>query len=170
MSTRHLVETCVRGIEQKLKADLPAALTDIRTNRADNFVTLEPPRDYFVYPKAMGYRTPVVFIIGDRIDFQKRSTGANHINANVRVNVTVLVEDKDAERLMVKSYRYQAAIHEVLDQYQYLSADNQSKFTAVIQGALFSPMYSNTENPTEPQAVFRREIALEIDCYLYENL
>ena len=170
MATRHLVETCVRTIESTLEANIPAALTDIRINRADNFVTLEPPRDYYIYPRAMGYRTPAVFIIGDNINFQKKETGANYINANVRVNITVLVEDKDAERLMIKSYRYQAAVHQVLDQKQFLSADNQAKFTAVIQSATFSPLYSNVDDPKSPQAVFRREIALEVDCYLYEQL
>jgi hypothetical protein len=170
MSTRHLVEICVRGIQAQLEANLPAALNDIRTNRNDNFVTMEPPRDYFVYPKAMGYRTPAVFIIGDRIDFQKRATAANHINANCRVNITVLVEDKDSERIMIKSYRYQAAIHEVLDQTQFSSSDNKSKVTLVIQGASFSPLYTNAGNTGDPQTVFRREIALEVDCYIFEQL
>lgn len=170
MSTRHLVETCVRLMEAKLKTDIPTALTDIRINRNDNFVTLEPPRDYFIYPKAMGYRTPCVFIIADNIDFQKRTSGANHINANCRVNITVMVEDKDAERLMIKSYRYQAALHQVLDQTQFLSADGKAKFTSVIQSATFSPLYSNATNPNDAQAVFRREIGLEVDCYLYEQL
>lgn len=170
MSTRHLTETCVRAIESVLKANLAAALNDIRINRGDNFVTMEPPRDYFVYPRAMGYRAPAVFIIGDRIDFQKREKGANHVNANCRVNVTCLVEDKDAERIMIKSYRYQAAIHEVLDQSQFLSSDNEAKITFVIQSATFSPLYSNTETANDPQAVYRREIGLEIDCYIYEQL
>ena len=167
---RHLVESCVREIQAALKSGIPAALTDIRINRADNLVTLEPPRDYFVYPKAMGYRTPCVFIIGDSINFQKREAGSNFVNANVRINVTVLVEDKDAERIMMKSYRYQAAIHQVLDQTQFDTADGKCRFTAVIQGASFSPLYSNTEDSSSSQAIFRREIALEVDCYLYEQL
>lgn len=170
MSTRHLVEICVRGVESLLKSDLPAALTDIRTNRNDNFVTMEPPRDYFVYPRAMGYRTPCVFIIGDRIDFQKALKGANHINASCRIMVTCLVEDKDAERIMIKSYRYQAAIHEVLDQIQFMSTDGQAKVTVIIQNATFSPLYSTATDPSDPQAVFRREIGLELDCQIYEQL
>lgn len=170
MATRHLVETCVRMIEGALKTDMASALSDIRINRADNFVTLEAPRDYFIYPRAMGYRTPAVFIIGDSVNFQKRESGANHINANVRVNVTILVEDKDAERIMIKSYRYQAAAHQVLDQKQFLSGDNEAKMTCVIQSATFSPLYSNTEDSKAPGAVFRREIALELDCYLFEQL
>ncbi len=170
MSTRHLVETVVRGIQHLLETDLPSALADIRVNRGDSFVTLEPPRDYFVYPKAQGYRTPCVFIIGDRIDFQKVQKQANHINASVRINLTCLVEDKDAERLMIKSYRYQAALSEVLDQVQFMSADGLAKTTVIVQSAMFSPLYSNAANVADPQAVFRREIGLELDCQLFEQL
>lgn len=165
---RHLVETACDMITAKMQADLPTALVNIGTNRGDFKVTLEPPRDYYIYPRAQGYRTPAVFVIGDRVDFLK-SKGANHINAAIRINVTVLVEDRDAERLMRKSYRYQAAISQVLDQVPLISADNQVRITPVIQNASFSPLYSNLD-PGNPQAVFRREIALEIDVMDYEQL
>lgn len=169
MATRHLVETAVDAIKTKLEADLPAALTDVRINRGDNFVTMEPPRDYYIFEKAKGYRTPAVFIIGDRIDFLKERRGANHINAAIRVNVTVLVEDKDAERLTTKAYRYQAAMHQVLDQQRLQSADLEASLTLVIQSAGFSPLYSNLQ-PGDPQAVYRKEIVLEIDVFQFEPL
>lgn len=169
MATRHLVETAVVMIKEKLQADLPAALTDIRVNRDDAFVTMEPPRDYFIFEKAKGYRTPAVFIIGDRIDFMKERRGANHINAAVRVNITVLVEDKDAERITTKAYRYQAALHQVLDQVRLQSSDNQASLTVVIQSAGFSPLYSNLQ-PGDPQAVYRKEISLEVDVFQFEAL
>jgi hypothetical protein len=111
-----------------------------------------------------------VFIIGDRIDFQKVQKQANHINASVRINLTCLVEDKDAERLMIKSYRYQAALSEVLDQVQFMSTDGLAKTTVIVQSAMFSPLYSNAANVADPQAVFRREIGLELDCQLFEQL
>lgn len=166
---RHLVESACDAIIDKLQADLPTALSDIRANRADNYVTMEPPRDYFVYPKAKGYRTPAVFVIGDRIDFLKAQKGANHVNAAIRVNVTILVEDRDADRLMRKSYRYQAAMHQVLDQVSLMTADNQAKLTIVVQNASFSGLYSNME-AGNPAAVFRQEIALECDVFDYEQL
>jgi hypothetical protein len=166
---RHLIETAVDLITGKLKTDLPTALQDIRVNRADNLVTMEPPRDYYIYPKSLGYRTPAVFVIGDRIDFLKNEKQANFIDATCRVNISVLVEDKDAERLMRKSYRYQAAIHQVLDQAVLLSADQQAKMTVVIMNASFSGLYS-TLKENDPQSVFRQEIALECDVQNYEQL
>jgi len=166
---RHLVETAVDSIVSKLKTDLPTALSGIRQNRGDNLVTMEPPRDYYIYPRAQGYRTPAVFVIGDRIDFLKAQRQANFISASCRVNISVLVEDKDAERLMRKSYRYQSAVHQVLDQQPLISADNQARMTVVIQNASFSAIYSNVE-PSNPQAVFRQEISLECDVYDFEQL
>ena len=170
MATRHLVETVVDLIEEKLKAELPAALADIRINRNDNFVTMEAPRDYFIYPRAMAYRTPAVFLIGDRIDFQKREKGANHINCNIRVNITVVIEDKDAERLTTKAYRYQAALHQVLDQTQLTTVDEKQKTVVVISTATFSPLYSNMDDPTAVNAVFRKEVGLELECFSWEQL
>ena len=168
-NVRHLVELACDLIITKLKTELPTELNDIRSNRADNLVTMEAPRDYYIYPRAKGYRTPAVFVIGDRIDFMKAQRGANHVNANVRVNVTILVEDKDAERLMRKSYRYQSAMHQVLDQAIMMTADNQARYTVVVQNASFSGLYSNLE-AGDPQAVFRQEIALECDVINFEQL
>lgn len=169
MATRHLVETAVDLVVKHIKANIGAALSDIRVNRGDNAVTMEPPRDYYIYPKAKGYRTPAVFVIGDRIDFLKERRGANHINAAIRLNVTVLIEDKDAERITKKAYRYQAAIHQVLDQVRLIPDDNQAMLTVVIQNAGFSPLYSNL-NDGDPQAVYRKEVSLEMDVYQFEAL
>lgn len=168
-ATRHLIETAVDLVTDQIKANIGTALADIRVNRADNFVTMEPPRDYFIYPKAKGYRTPAVFVIGDRIDFLKERRGANHINAAIRLNVTVLIEDKDAERLTTKAYRYQAALHQVLDQVRLNSADNKATLTCVIQSAGFSPLYTNLADG-DPQAVFRKEVSLEMDVFQFEGL
>ena len=169
VNVRHLVESACDSIVTKLKADLPTALVNTRANRGDNLVTMEPPRDYFLYPKAQGYRAPVVFVIGDRIDFLKTQKGANHVNAAIRVNVTILVEDKDADRLVRKSYRYQAAMHQVLDQASLMTTDNQARLTVVVQNASFSGLYSSGQ-PGSPQTVFRQEIALECDVFDYEQL
>lgn len=173
MSTRHLIETDVDLVTAHIKATIGAALVGVGalqiSETPNSAVSVEPPRDYYNYPKAIGYRTPAVFVIGDRIDFQKREKGANHINANVRLNVTVLIEDKDADRITRKAYRYQAALHECLDQVSLTSSDDKVKIVIVVQNAAFSPLYSNTDDPTAPGSVFRKEVALELDCFHYEN-
>lgn len=170
MSTRHLTESAVNLIISTLKANIAAALADIRINRNDNTISMEVPKDYFIYPKAQGYKAPAVFVIGDNIDFRKRELGANHINCTIRVNLTVLVEDRDADRITKKAYRYQSALSEVLDQQGLTTADNEFKMWVVIQRAAYSPLYSNATDVGQTDAVYRKEVSLELDCYAVEQL
>jgi hypothetical protein len=177
MSARHLTEWVVNLVTWQIQNNIETALQDLGQvlPPPSPVVSLEKPRDYFIYPRAIGYRTPCVFVIADRIDFQKREKGANHINANVRVNVTVLIEDKDADRITRKAYRYQSALQSVLDQAQLLSSDLEPsdtslKIVSVVQNAAFSPLYSNTDDPNSPGAVYRKEVSLEIDCYTFEQV
>ncbi len=168
MIGRQLVETDIMLMKAYMKANMPQALADVRTQRADKLVTTEPPTDYYIYPKAQGYRTPCVFIIPERIDFKKTERQANFIDGITRVNVTVLIEDRDAERLYIKAWRYQAALQGILDGTQLTSADQRVKITIVVMNAAFSPLYSTSQDPSAPNAVFRKEVSLECDVYHYE--
>jgi hypothetical protein len=169
---RHLTEWAVDLVTAKVKADIADALASVNSTLPPDapMLSYEAPRDYFTYPKAMGYRTPACFVIADRVDFQKREKAANYINANVRLNLTVLIEDKDADKITRKAYRYQAALHELLDQTQVVSADGKVKITVVVQNAGYSALYSNTDDPNAPGAVYRKEVSLELDCYHYEQV
>lgn len=166
---RQLSELCVDQIIALLEAELPAVLAAMHADRGAPIVTLEPFRDYYTYPRAMGYRTPACFVIADRIDFQKELKGANHVNARITLNVTALVEDKDADRITRKAYRYQAALQQVLDQRSLTVAPKNTKITLTVQSAAYSPLYSNTEDSTAPNAVFRKEVSLSIDAFAYES-
>lgn len=172
MSARHLTEWAVDLVTTQIKDNIETELQLILGALPPNapVVSVEKPRDYFTYPRAIGYRTPCVFVIADRIDFQKREKGANYINANIRLNVSILVEDKDADRITRKAYRYQAALQSVLDQVQLESGDGALKIVVVVQNAAFSPLYSNTDDPNAPGAVYRKEVSLELDCYTYEQV
>lgn len=169
---RHLTEWAVDLVTATVEANIAAALADVNATLPPDAPALsyEAPRDYFIYPRAMGYRTPACFVIADRIDFQKREKGANHINANVRINLTVLIEDKDADKLTRKAYRYQSALHQLLDQVQLMSTDQAVKIVVVVQNAGFSALYSTTEDPNAPGAVYRKEVSLELDCYHFEQV
>ena len=175
--SRHLTEWAVNLVTNQIKTNIQSALIGVNQDLSnepalmgDPTLSYEAPRDYYIFPRAMGYRTPACFVIADRIDFQKREKGANHINANIRINVSVLIEDKDAERITRKAYRYQSALQSVLDQVQLLTTDGALKIVTVVQNAAFSPLYSNTDDPTAPGSVYRKEVSLELDCYAYEQV
>lgn len=169
---RHLTEWVIDLITDQIKTALGSELAAINTALPANapVLSLEMPRDYFTFPRAVGYRTPAVFVIADRIDFQKAEKQSNFINANVRVNVTVLIEDKDADRITRKAYRYQSALQSALDEVQLLSGDGAQKIVCVVQGAAFSPLYSSTDDPNAPGAVYRKEVSLEIDAFTFEQV
>lgn len=169
--TQQLIETDSNLLIAHIKANFPAALAGIRAVRADNSVTTEPPpsESYFIYPGARGFRPPAVFVIGDEIDFRNEQMGANFIDARVRINVSIVVEDKDKQKLTVKAWRYQAALSGMLTQTTLLSADQKVKIVSIVRRATFSPIYTNAKNAESPEALFRKEIILELDVDHYES-
>jgi hypothetical protein len=160
MSVRFLSETIVTQVQKQIKDNISAALADIRTDRIDAKVTTEPPQSYFIYEKAKGFRTPACFTILRQINFQKDTLGANHITGRANMNVTVVIEDKDAEKLSIKAWRYQAALHEVLDQ-KVLTVTDKAKLFLIVDDALFSPIYT-AQIANGPEGVFRQEMALDL--------
>lgn len=168
---QNLTETTVILIRDYLKANMAQALASIRTERADAQVTTEAPKNnnYFIAPRQAVYNAPGVFIISDRIDFRLGSKQANHINALVRVYVSVVVEDRDTTRLTIKAYRYQAALHQLLAQTSLTTATNDVKLIVKVTDATYSPEYTNAQKSGDPQGVFRKEVLLTCEVEHYEN-
>lgn len=167
-----LVESDVYLIKNYLSSNMAASLLQVAAAHSTTYpvVTVDPPADYFTYQRARAYRTPAVFVIPERMDFKKRERGQNHINAETRLNVTVVIEDKDAERIYLKAYRYQAALVGLLDQASLTSTDGKVKIVIVIENAQFSPLYSDAKSPDDPRAIFRKEVSVELAVQHYESL
>lgn len=168
MSANNLSEIAVDLIIAKIKADIPAALAAVRTARADAAVVTSPPRTYFTYPKAWGYNLPAIFVIVENIDF-RLDRGPNHISALQKINVSLLVEDKDLENLTIKAYRYQAALQRVLQQARLTPTDNSVVYIVKVVRAEYSPIYTNAQKENDTGGVFRKEVLLECEVEDYEN-
>lgn len=168
MSARKLTEGTVNLLTDCIKTNIAAALTAVQAD-SDHSVTTEPPKTYFIYAGAVGFRTPAVFVIADDMDFKQQERQANFINAMLRVNVTILVEDRNSELLTRRCWRYQSALHSVLDETQLTSSDNKLKIVSVVRRASYSPTYSKTVDKNSPEAVFRKEVLIECDVEHYEN-
>jgi hypothetical protein len=169
MTTRYLLEYDCDLITAHLKSVLPGILSALRIQRNDPTVSTEPPRSYFKYEKARGYEAPAVFVIGETMDFRQAEKGANHVNAESQVNVTVVVEDKSSELLQKKSYRYMAALHEALEQANLQSSDQKLKIVVRVARAENSPLYSNAKDEKSANAVFRKEVSLICEVDHFEN-
>jgi hypothetical protein len=163
-----LTEISADLIEQTIKADIAAALTAVRTQRADPKVTTEPPRSYFIFEKPKAYQCPAIIIIPQGYDFRPSEGGANHINAILRIDVAVVVEDRAADLATRKAWRYQAALMKVLAQRSLTSADGAVKLVVVVNRAEFSPLFTQSEDPAAPEGPFRKEVRLECGAHHFE--
>jgi len=167
VQTRDLSELTRNMIITYLQNGIDAALASIRANRPNAIVTTESPRQYFTYPKAMGYTPPAVFVIIEDFNFRPAEKGANHINATVRTNVAILVEDRDLMRLTIKADRYMDALHLLLAQAELYDSTHNVKLIVIVQRAMFSPEYTNAGD--DPQGLFRKEVRLECDIEYFAN-
>lgn len=169
MGAYKLAETVVELIEDAIKTNIAQALSDIRTERADASVTTEPPREYFRYEEAQVYRPPAVFTIINSQDIRDQSTGANHVNAYSQVDVAVVVEDRIKRLTVLKSWRYQAALMQILHQSALTNTDGSVKVFIRVQRCRFSGIV-NIKDDTKPETVFRKEVSLELHVEHVEQL
>ena len=166
MSAR-LIEETVNLIEAQIRANIATALASVRSD-VGNLVSTEVPQSYFQYPKAIGYQLPAIFIIGESFDFQKSERRQNFVDGIVKVNLSILIDDRDAQRLTIKAYRYMRAIYDVLDLQVLTSIDNRVKLVVKVIKAENSALYAAT-NESDPNNVFRKEVYFTLDVEHYEN-
>jgi hypothetical protein len=164
---RYLMEGAVDLIESYIQTNLPGAL-DAQSAYYTDGINLENPREYFIYPKSKGLQPPCVFVIGDALDFKISENKSNFVNGEDRINVSIVAEDTDETRLTRKVYRYQAALHQVLDEAEIISLDSQLKIVVVVYNAAFSDIYMRKET-TGDGGNFRKEVSLQCRVAHFEN-
>ena len=165
MAARDVIESSIVMIRDHLKANMPQALIDVRTDRVDGQVTTEPPKSYFIYSPAIAYQAPAVFVIAEKCDF-KLNRGQNHINATVNVLCSVVVEDRDAEKLEFKLFRYHDAIQHLLDN-TYL--DDQARNIRCVVKVITSDFGQGLKHQTAQETIFRKEVMFTLDVEHYEK-
>lgn len=168
MSTRRLVETTCTLIKNEIEAQIASKLSGVSTDRNDFIVPLPTPESYFFFPKAAGYRPPAIFVIAEGFDKQK-PVGANHINAIVTVHVNVVLEELERSNLVISAWRYQAALDEILDQTELEDVDQKVKIVILVSKCSFSPEYTESDDPDNSIAVFRKEVSLQLEVHHFEG-
>lgn len=168
MSTRRLIETTVKLIKTAIETNIASKLAAVSTDRNDFVVPLPPPESYFFYPRAAGYRPPAVFIIAEGFDKEK-PRGANHISAKVDVHVNVVIEELNRDNLLLSAWRYQAALDEILDQTELEDSAQKVKIVILVSKCEFSPEYTESDDPENSMAVFRKEVSLQLEVHHFEG-
>ena len=167
MSKAQLAEKARELILGAIKANIATKLDGIRTDRNDPIVTTEPPKSYFIFDGAHTYQCPAVFVVVDSLEFPESQTGANFVDAVVRMFVSVVVEDREADRLTIKAERYQAALFEILHWNTLLDDPKNVKIWSKVLNCNFSPLY--TKKRGDEFAEFRKEVSLELEINHWEN-
>jgi hypothetical protein len=167
--TRNLVEITINTIQDYLYANMPTALSSVSTGRGDNKVSLPNIEKYFIYEPVAGLEAPAVFLVPEDVDFRKTIKKANHVNAMIRVNIAVVVEDINESEVSVKCWRYQSALHKCLDNVVLLSTNNEVKMIVIPMRANFTAMYTSANDHTIAQGVFRKMAVLDCEVQHYES-
>lgn len=154
-----LTEGMVDLVIAYIQANIGAALDLVAPSVTTILPSLEQPVEYFVYQKPQGYRTPAIFVIADDLDFKVQENKTNYIGAQSRMNVSVVVEDSDEEVLTRKAWRYQTALHNVLDEARLVSADSKLVNKVIVYHHRFSDLFFDTKGPSNG-ARFRKEVVL----------
>lgn len=170
MSARNIAESTVTLIRDEIKSKIAGALSDLRIERGDAAVSTEPPptQSYFIYEGAKAYKAPAIFVILDNID-HRLNQGQNFICSLCKVNVSVVVEDRDKTALTTKAWRYQDALHFILSRAQLESANKDVRLVIKVVKETFSPTYSDTKDSQAAQSIFRKEVLLECEVEHYEQ-
>lgn len=164
MSAHNVTEKTVDLILTHIKSKIATALTEVRTERDDPQVQTPPPRSYFIYEGSWAFQCPAIFVVPVSVDFNL-DRGGNFINATVDTVVSVVVEDRLKDLLSKSAWRYQDALHNILDNAQLESATGDVKIVTKVKGADYSETFSVQNDNT----IFRKEVALRLDVEHWEK-
>lgn len=155
-------------IIQQVKNNIEASLAQVRVDRDDSEVQLLPFEDYFAYEPVNLYRKPALYVVCEEMDLRKRQKKANFVSALVYINASIVVEERTLELLTTKVERYQAAVHNILDNQTLLNESQTLKCHVLVTGATFSPIYTDTEDKDDGK--FIKEAVMKLEVEHYESL
>ena len=165
----NLAEVAVFLIQSQIQGNITQALSNVLAERSTPAVSVESPREYFIYEMAHVYRAPAIFTIIQDMDIRNDSMKANHLNAMNRIVVAAVVEDRLRDRVTVKAWRYQAALMQCLHLVSLTSSNGTLRLFSRVRKCSFSGII-NLKDEKASDAVFRKEMSLELQVEHIENL
>lgn len=170
---RHLVEPATDMLVDYITANIQAALAAVRDDRnaVENLGIATPSfRESFVARGYTALQPPSLFVVCDDIDFKKELRGANFICATAHYTIAAISEGQTNEIVARATWRYQAALSQILDQTPLTNADGTFKITVIVRNADFSEEYDVSTQAGNPAKMWRKEVHLKCDVEMYEVL
>lgn len=168
MGARNITESPTNLIIAQIQNNIVQALNDVNTQRGDSSVNLTAPstQSYFYYSPAINFKAPGIFVLARSVDFSL-TRGQNFVDAVGDFMVAAIIEERTPERLAVSGWRYQDALHSLLHGIELFDSINDVQIIMKVKKA----RYSGTDQiGDETSKTFRKEIALDLDVEIYENL
>lgn len=150
-----------------ITTNIDAALAVVDAARTDSAVGLEPPRTILNFPKAKLYETPAILVIVEDIVFQN-DAGPNFVKSISRTIVSTVCEERKADLLNLKIWRYQSALFDLLAQRQLVDTVNNIKLFIVPKEINYSELYTK-DDPESGEMTFRKEAIFELEVNHVEN-
>jgi len=166
--TPQLSEITRSLILDQIKANIATELANVRSDRNDVKVNLVSPKSYFIFDGANTYQLPAIFLVVDSGEIPEQQTGANFVNATMRLYCSAVVEDRGEEALTIMCERYQAALFAILHHCTITAPDVNVKLWVRVVRFRFSEIYTKSRKQ-ENMANFRKEIAFELEVKHFEN-
>ena len=158
-------------IQTQIQNNIASALANVRAARGDGTVTTEVPKEYWFYPTAQVYRAPGIFTIFEHQQIKNIKSDGNHINAIDSIVVACVVEDRLERLLVVKCWRYQAALMQCLHLVSLTNTDGNLRLFVKVDSCEFSPIVNlKGKAVAGGDMIFRKEIALRLHVDHIENL
>lgn len=170
---RHLVETATDMLVECIENNIAAALVDVRADRnaaGNQGISTPVFREYFIARNYSALQAPSLFVVCDDVDFKKKERGANFIDATAHYTIAAISEGQTNEMVARATWRYQAALSDVLDQKALTSADGAFKIIVIVRNADFSEEYDVSTKQGNPAQRWRKEVHLKCDVEIYEVL
>jgi hypothetical protein len=165
----YLAEGAVGYVLNQIQSNILQALNNVIGERQNPIVTAGPPREYFIYEEAQVYTAPAIFVIIQDMDLRSETVKGNHINAMYRIIVAAVVEDRVKDKVVVKAWRYQAALVQLLHEVSLTNSAGTLRLFSRVKRCSFSGII-NLKNEKDAGAVFRKEVSLELQVEHIENL
>lgn len=169
MNAPNIAESTSTLIEIQVRDNIEAALTRVNDERADNKVNLPKVESFFISGRKTLLELPAVFTVVEDINFRLVEKNPNHINAAVIMNVAVVIEERNSDRLTLKAFRYQDALYAVLNGAQLVDLNSDVKLVVKVMRASYSPVY-DAEEQGGASGNFRKEVVLELEVDHFQRL
>lgn len=170
MSAVQLTERARGLILTQIKNNIASELAAIRTDRADNTVSTEPPntQSYFIFDGAHTYQCPAIFVVSDTVEVPDERIGSNYVNAVMKFFVSAVVAAQIESSVTIKAERYQAALFKILHQTVINDSTDNVKIYILCKRIQFSEVYTKSRKG-DNMADFRKEVAIELEVKHWEN-